>query len=93
MFKGDGWLPFLAALGRPLVPQEEVGLDFSELRRVTPAGLVDLVATVVRWRRDCGTAPAVWLISARESHSHHPRRVRHPSGGWFRRRTISQGAD
>jgi anti-anti-sigma regulatory factor len=48
----DGLLPFLAILGRPLAAGEEVVLDFSELRRVTPAGLVALVATVVRWRRE-----------------------------------------
>ena len=48
----DGLLPFLAILGRPLAAGEEVVLDFSELRRVTPAGLVALAATVVRWRRE-----------------------------------------
>ena len=48
----DGLLPFLAVLGKPLSPQEEVVLDFSGLRRVTPAGLVALVATVLRWRRE-----------------------------------------
>ena len=48
----DGLLPFLAVLGKPLSPQEEVVLDFAGLRRVTPAGLVALVATVLRWKRD-----------------------------------------
>lgn len=48
----DGLLPFLAALGRDLSPQEEVRLDFSSLRRVTSAGLVALVATVLRWQRE-----------------------------------------
>ena len=52
LIKGDGLLPFLAALDKPSMPLEEVVLDFSELRRVTPAGLVALVATVLRWRRE-----------------------------------------
>lgn len=52
MINADGLLPFLAALDKPLLPQEEVVLDFSGLRRVTPAGLVALVATVLRWRRE-----------------------------------------
>lgn len=52
MINADGLLPFLAVLGRPLGAQEEVVLDFSGLRRVTPAGLVALVATVLRWRRE-----------------------------------------
>lgn len=48
----DGLPPFLSMLGQPLVEGEEVTLDFSGLRRVTPAGLVGLVATVLRWRRE-----------------------------------------
>lgn len=48
----DGLLPFLALLCKPVSLQEEVVLDFSGLRRVTPAGLVALVATVLRWRRE-----------------------------------------
>lgn len=47
-----GLLPFLAALDQPLAEREEVMLDFSTLHRVTPAGLVALVATVVQWRRE-----------------------------------------
>lgn len=46
----DGLIPFLTTLGAPLAPQEDVVLDFSGLRRVTPAGLVALAASVVRWR-------------------------------------------
>jgi hypothetical protein len=52
MINADGLLPFLAALDQPLLPGEAVVLDFSGLRRVTPAGLVGLVATVLRWRRE-----------------------------------------
>jgi anti-sigma regulatory factor (Ser/Thr protein kinase) len=52
MINADGLLPFLAVLDKPLSPEEEVVLDFSGLRRVTPAGLVGLVATVLRWRRE-----------------------------------------
>jgi ABC-type transporter Mla MlaB component len=48
----SGLLPFLATLGQPLSPQEAVVLDFSGLRRVTPAGLVALVAMVLRWQRE-----------------------------------------
>ena len=43
---------FLAMLSLPLQPQEDAVLDLSRLRRVTPAGLVTLVATVSRWRRE-----------------------------------------
>ena len=52
MINADGLLPFLATLDKPLSPQEAVVLDFSGLRRVTPAGLVGLVASVLRWRRE-----------------------------------------
>lgn len=48
----DGLLPFITRLGQPLAAQETVELDFSGLCRVTPAGLVALVATVLRWRRE-----------------------------------------
>ena len=47
----SGLLPFLTLLGQPLSIDEEVVLDFSELRRVTPAGLVALVATVYHWQK------------------------------------------
>ena len=47
-----GLLPFLTVLDQPLAAGEPVVLDFSTLRRVTPAGLVALVATVLRWRRE-----------------------------------------
>ncbi len=47
----DGLLPFLALLGQRFGEQEEVSLDFTPLRRVTPAGLVALVAAVIRWRK------------------------------------------
>ena len=47
-----GLLPFLALLGQPLGAGESIELNFSELRRVTPAGLAALAATVVRWRRE-----------------------------------------
>lgn len=46
-----GLLPFLTQLGAPQT-DEEITLDLSDLRRVTPAGLVSLVATVVRWRQE-----------------------------------------
>lgn len=42
---------FLELIGQPL-PEKNVSLDFSPLRRVSPAGLVALVATVKRWERD-----------------------------------------
>ena len=47
----SGLLPFLAQLGQP-VGEAGVRLDFSGLRRVTPPGLVALVAAVLRWRRE-----------------------------------------
>jgi hypothetical protein len=46
-----GLLPFLAQLSEP-ASVGAVRLDVSGLRRVTPAGLVALVATVLGWRRD-----------------------------------------
>ena len=52
MINADGLLPFVAALGTQPLPLEEIVLDFSGLRRVTPAGLVALVATTLRWRRE-----------------------------------------
>src|SRR5882724_7770118 len=45
------FLPFLSRLSNgDASPHIEV--DFSNLRRVTPAGLTTVVATVVRWRRE-----------------------------------------
>jgi hypothetical protein len=45
------FLPFLSLLSQGDAASD-VQLDFSGLRRVTPAGLTSLVATVVRWRRE-----------------------------------------
>ena len=45
------FLPFLSLISQG-DEAREVQIDFSELRRVTPAGLTSLVATVVRWRRE-----------------------------------------
>jgi hypothetical protein len=45
------FVPFLSLLGRGDASRD-IELDFSNLRRVTPAGLTTLVATVVRWRRE-----------------------------------------
>jgi hypothetical protein len=47
----SGLLPFVGALGHAK-GQEDVIIDFSALRRVSPAALVALVATVNRWRRE-----------------------------------------
>jgi len=47
----DGLLPFVSLIGQS-VESDGVELDFSPLRRVTPAGLVALVATVIRWRNE-----------------------------------------
>jgi len=44
----DGLLPFLARLST-VGDAEEICLDFSGLRRVSPGALVALVATVTRW--------------------------------------------
>ena len=49
--RGNDFLPFLAELDKPLAAQEPVMLDVSALRRVTPTGLVALVATVRRWQQ------------------------------------------
>lgn len=46
-----GLIPFLAQLGSVPDSESEIVLDFSKLRRVSPAGLVALVAAVDRWRR------------------------------------------
>ena len=46
-----GFLPFLSRLTQG-DKTGHVELDFSKLRKVTPAGLTTLVATVVRWRRE-----------------------------------------
>jgi hypothetical protein len=45
------FLPFLSLLSSG-DDAKKIEIDFSELRRVTPAGLTTLVATVVRWRRE-----------------------------------------
>ncbi len=42
---------FLELIGQPITSQR-VRLDFAQLRRVSPAGMVALVATVKRWQRD-----------------------------------------
>ena len=47
----DGLLPLLSLISQR-VGSEEVVLDFSALRRVSPAALVALVATVTRWKRE-----------------------------------------
>jgi hypothetical protein len=46
----NGLLPFLAQLGQPL-SNGGVEMDFSKLRRITPAGAVALVAIVDYWRK------------------------------------------
>jgi hypothetical protein len=43
-----GLLPFLSLISQP-ADSEEIVIDFSRLRRVTPAGLAALSATVIRW--------------------------------------------
>lgn len=45
-----GLLPFISQLG-DLQQGNEIILDFSQLRRVTPAGLTALTASVIAWRR------------------------------------------
>jgi hypothetical protein len=45
------FLPFLSSLGRGDA-ERKIDIDFSNLRKVTPAGLTALVATVVRWRKE-----------------------------------------
>lgn len=47
----NGLLPFLSLLARGH-QTDSVVVDFSKLRRVTPAGLVALTATVIGWRRN-----------------------------------------
>lgn len=47
----SGLLPFLAQLGQP-VDEAGVRMDFSGLRRVTPPGLVALVAAMLHLRRE-----------------------------------------
>ena len=48
---GTGLLPFLAQMGQG-AESVRIALHFTKLRRVTPAGLVTLAATVVRWRNE-----------------------------------------
>lgn len=45
-----GLLPFLSSLTKAR-GSDEIVVDFSDLRRVTPAGLTALTATVIGWRR------------------------------------------
>ncbi len=47
----DGLLPFLSLIGQP-AGSDEIVLDLSALRRVSPAAIVALVATVDRWKRE-----------------------------------------
>lgn len=47
-----GLIPFLAQMGSVADLEPEIVLDFSAVRRVSPAGLVALVATVKRWQGD-----------------------------------------
>ena len=47
---GARLLPFLALLGRPL-SEGDVTVDFSKLRRVVPAAIVSLAASVHLWER------------------------------------------
>lgn len=47
----DGLLPFIAQLGRVEATERVVELDFSGLRRVSPAALVALTAQVDAWRK------------------------------------------
>lgn len=49
--RGKDLWPFLVMVDKPLANREHVTLDFSKLRRITPAGLVALVATVTRWQQ------------------------------------------
>lgn len=49
--KGQALLPFLAQMSSA-ADATQVELDFTLLRRVTPAGLVAIVANVDRWRRE-----------------------------------------
>jgi hypothetical protein len=45
-----GLIPFLAHLGSVPENEPEIMLDFSALRRVSPAGIVALVATIKHWQ-------------------------------------------
>jgi len=45
-----GLIPFLALLGSVPAVEAEITLDFSSLRRVSPAGLVALAAMVKHWQ-------------------------------------------
>jgi hypothetical protein len=49
-----GLLPFLAQLGSVPDVESTIVVDFSALRRVSPAGLVALVATVRHWQSQRG---------------------------------------
>jgi len=46
-----GLLPFLCRLGSAQA-ERVIELDFAQLRRVSPAGLVALVARVAAWQRE-----------------------------------------
>lgn len=48
---GDRLLDLLARLDTPNASQEPVEIDFTELRRISPAGLVALVASFMRWHK------------------------------------------
>jgi hypothetical protein len=47
-----GLIPFLAQIGSVADLEPEIVLDFSAVRRVSPAGLVALVASIKRWQGD-----------------------------------------
>lgn len=44
-------LVLLASLDLPTASEEPVEIDFTQLRRITPAGLVALVASFMRWHK------------------------------------------
>lgn len=48
--KANGLLSFLSQLGT--ARDKDVVMDFTALRKVTPAGLVALTATVARWKKE-----------------------------------------
>lgn len=47
--RSDGLLGFLSVLSRAN-GEDDVDLDFSTLRQVSPAGMAAIAATVVKWR-------------------------------------------
>ncbi len=58
----DGLLPFVARLGE-VGATNRVDVDFTELRRVSPAALVALTAQVDAWRRRGVTVIPVGLAA------------------------------